>query len=78
MKISKQKLTYQEKMLALIFDALQIIAYKQGHRKGAPKPTSLLAKLTEEDKPKDELMTFSSADSFNEWRARKMKGHDNG
>lgn len=78
MKISKQKLNYTEKMLALIFDALQIIAYKQGHKKGTQKPTSLLAKLTEEKKPKDELMAFGSADSFDEWRAKKMKGHDNG
>lgn len=78
MKISKQKLNYTEKMLALIFDALQIIAYKQGHRKGTPKPVSLLAKLTEETKPKDELMTFGSISSFDEWRAKKMKGNNNG
>jgi hypothetical protein len=78
MKIGKQKLNYQEKMLALIFDALQIIAFKQGHKKSASKPVSLLEKLTEEKKPKDELMVFNSADSFEAWRAKKMKGNNNG
>lgn len=78
MKVSKQKLNYTEKMLALIFDALQIIAYKQGHKKGAQKPVSLLAKLTEAKKPKDELMVFGSTTSFDEWRAKKMKGNNNG
>ena len=74
MKIGKQKLSYEQKMLALIFDALQIIAFKQGHRKGTPKPQSLLNKLTKENAPKDELLSFTSAEAFDEWRSKKMKG----
>ncbi len=73
MKRSKQKLNYTEKMLALIFDALQIIAFKQGHRKGAQKPRSLFNDLTKE-KPKDELKQFDTSAAFDEWRNRKMKG----
>lgn len=73
MKRSKQKLNYTEKMLALIFDALQIIAFKQGHKKGAQKPKSLFNELTK-DKQKDELKQFDSSEAFDEWRNRKMKG----
>lgn len=73
MKRSKQKLNYTEKMLALIFDALQIIAFKQGHKKGAQKPRSLFNELTK-DKQKDELKQFDSSEAFDEWRNRKMKG----
>lgn len=73
MKLSKQKLNYEQKMLALIFDGIQMIAFKQGHRKGAQKPQSLFKKLTEEKK-KDDLMMFSDADSFEAWHERKMKG----
>jgi hypothetical protein len=78
MKVSKQTLTYEQKMLALIFDALQIIAFKQGHKKGAQKPKSLFEDLTTTKKPKDELMAFSSADSFEEWRSKKMKERQDG
>lgn len=73
MKMSKQKLTYTEQMLALIFDALQFIHYKQGHRKGQPRPKSLFEDLMRKEE-KDELMSFDSAEDFERWRDRKMKG----
>lgn len=73
MKLGKQKLDYTEKMLALIFDALQIIAFKQGHKKGAQKPKSLFNELTKE-KPRDELKQFDNAEAFEKWRNSKMKG----
>lgn len=73
MKLGKQKLDYTEKMLALIFDALQIIAFKQGHKKGSQKPKSLFNELTKE-KPRDELKQFDNVEAFNEWRNRKLKG----
>lgn len=73
MKASDQKLNYEQKLLALIFDALQIIAFKQGHRKGAEKPKSLFKRLTETKRPKDELMSFNSASSFEEWHKKKMR-----
>ena len=73
MKIGKQKLNFEQKLLVLLFDGIQIIAYKQGHKKGAPKPQSLFKKLTEERR-KDDLMAFNSADSFEAWHEMKMKG----
>ena len=73
MKLGKQKLNFEQKMLALIFDGIQIISFKQGHKKGSQKPQSLFKKLTEEKK-KDDLMAFNSADSFEAWHKKKMKG----
>ena len=49
-KITKAKLGFKDSVLALIFDALQVIAYNQGHKKGAKRPESLYKKLTTEDK----------------------------
>lgn len=66
-KLSKSKLSFEHTMLALIFDALQIIAFNQGHKKNAKKPASVYKKLTTEQK-KDELMKFASPESFERWR----------
>lgn len=68
LKIAGSKLTYKESALALIFDALQIIAYNQGHAKGAKRPESLYKKLTAEKKQKDELMQFDTPEQYEEWR----------
>lgn len=73
MKISKAKLGYLDSVLALIFDCLQVIAYNQGHKKGAKKPESLFKKITAEDK-KDEYMTFTSPEEFERWRKEHING----
>lgn len=65
--LRNEKLTYLDSMLALIFDCLRIIAYNQGHKKGAKRPQSLFEKLTKVEK-KDELMKFSSPESYERWR----------
>lgn len=72
-KITKAKLGYLDSVLALIFDALQVIAYNQGHKKGSKRPESLYKKLTTEEK-KDEYMTFSSPESYERWRKEHING----
>lgn len=67
-KISGAKMSYKDSVLALIFDVLQIIAFNQGHRKGAKRPESLYKKLTTEEKKKDELMTFDTPEQYEAWR----------
>lgn len=72
-KLSKNPLTFQQTMLALIFDALQIIAFNQRGKKGGRKPQSLYKKLTTPQK-KDELMRFASPESFERWRKEHIHG----
>lgn len=67
MHLAKAKLNFQQTMMALIFDALQVIAFNQGHKKHAKKPESLYKKLTTEPK-KDELMSFDSPVAYEAWR----------
>lgn len=71
--LAGSRVNYIDSLLALIFDALQTIAFNQGHRKGAKRPESLYKKLTEPPEEKDELMTFDSPEDFEAWR----KGHIN-
>lgn len=66
-EISKAKMGYKDSVLALIFDMLQIIAFKQGHKKNAQRPESLFKKLMSVEK-KDELMSFSTPEEYEEWR----------
>lgn len=72
--LSGNKATYIDSLLALIFDLLQIIAFKQGHKKGAKHPESLYKKLTEEKAEKDELMAFETPEEFEKWRKEHVNG----
>ena len=75
MKISGQKLTLEQSMLALILDDFNLLLWsRQKHRSARPK--SIYKTLTEETKPKDELMRFSTAEEFNEWLMRKQEKRD--
>lgn len=73
MHLAKSKLNYQQTLMALIFDALQIIAFNQGHKKHAKKPESLYKRLTTEQK-RDELMSFESPEAFEAWRKEHING----
>ena len=71
-KLSKQKLSLEEMLLAIIADRLGILVWqptKDGH-KGRNQPKSIFKDLTEEKKAKEELETFQSADDFEEWYKR--------
>lgn len=66
MKLSKQKLTIDQTLLALILDDLNLMMWQRNKRHGS-KPKSIYKLLTEEAKPKDELMKFKDVESFEEW-----------
>lgn len=76
MKISGQKLTLEQSLLALILDDFNFFLWSRQKRRG-PRPKSIYKDLTEEKKPKDELMAFSSPEDFDNWRKRKQE-NDNG
>lgn len=66
MKMSGQKLTIDQTLLALIFDDLNLMLWSRNKRRGS-KPKSAYKLLTEEPKPKDELMKFKDIESFEKW-----------
>lgn len=70
MKMSGQKLTIDQTLLALILDDLNLMMWSRSKRHGS-KPKSAYKLLTEEPKPKDELMTFKDIESFEEWYRSK-------
>lgn len=66
MKLSGNKLTIEQTLLALIYDDLNLMMWAKSRRRGS-KPKSAYKILTEEPKPKDELMKFEDIESFEEW-----------
>ena len=77
MKLSGQKLTLEQTLLALIVDDFNIWLWMNQKRRGK-RPKSILKELTKEKKPKDDLMSFNSPEAFEAWRMRKRKAWDNG
>lgn len=75
MKISGQKITTEQAMLAVIIDDLNLILWQRSKRK--KKPESLYKRLTEEKK-KDELLSFSSPEEYEEWMRKKREKWKNG
>ena len=72
MKLSGQKLTLEQSLLALILDDFNLLLWSRQKRKGS-RPKSIFKDLTEEKKPKDELMSFATPEEFNEWLKRKRE-----
>lgn len=66
MKMSGQKLTIDQTLLALILDDFNLLLWSRSKRHGS-KPKSAYKLLTEEPKPKDELMKFKDVESFEKW-----------
>ena len=66
MKMSGQKLTIDQTLMALILDDLNLMMWLRNKKHGS-KPKSAYKLLTEEPKPKDELMKFKDVESFEEW-----------
>lgn len=66
-KISGRGLDLTSQILAIIFDALQIIIWQRS-KEGTEKPESLYEKLTNTNEPKPEsesdVVTFDSAEDF--------------
>lgn len=70
MKISGQKLTLEQSIMTLILDDLNLLLWSRSKRK-TTKPKSLYKELTEEKKPKDELMMFDTPEEYEEWASRR-------
>lgn len=73
MKLSGQKLTTDQTLLALILDDMNLMLWIKNRRRGS-RPKSAYKLLTEEPKPKDELIKFSDTNSFDEWYKRTHNG----
>ena len=72
MKMSGQKLTLEQSLLALLLDDFNLLLWSRQKHRGS-KPKSIFKDLTEEKKPKDDLMAFSSPEEFDNWRKRKQE-----
>ena len=72
MKMSGQKLTLEQSLLALLLDDFNLLLWSRQKHRGS-KHKSIFKDLTEEKKPKDELMTFETADEFDRWLKRKQE-----
>lgn len=66
MKMAGIKLTIEQTLMALILDDLNLIMWQRSKKHGS-KPKSAYKLLTEEPKPKEELMRFKDIESFEEW-----------
>lgn len=77
-KYSKTKLTIEQMLLAMLVDGVNISIWQRGGAKKSRKPISIFKKLTEENKPKDELMSFRTPEEFEAWMARKREKQING
>ena len=74
MKLSGQKLTIEQGLMALILDSLNINTWNR--RGKGKKPKSIFKQLADE-RPRDELKKFATTEAFDEWLARKQ-GRYNG
>lgn len=77
MKLSGQKLTLEQSLLALLLDDFNLFLWSRQKHRGA-RPKSVFKELTEEKKPKDELMSFDSPEAFEAWKRKKREVWDNG
>lgn len=77
-KITGNKLTIEQMLIALMVDNLQFISWTKtkSAQKGHNMPESVFNKLMGFDKKntKDELNSFSSPEEYEAWRTQKMKG----
>ena len=76
-KISGQKLTIEQSLLAFILDDLNLILWSKSKRRGA-KPKSIYKKLTEEKARKDELRSFDTPEDYEAWMRSKREKWNNG
>lgn len=79
-KESNIDITLDQMLLAEIADSLNSLIWGMADkRKRGKHPKSILKKLLHtEEKKKDDLMSFASAEEYEAWRARKRKEWDNG
>lgn len=71
-------MTLDQMLLAMLVDGVNVSIWQRGGGKKSRKPISILKKLTEKEKPKDELMSFRSPEEYEAWMKRKREIWDNG
>lgn len=72
-KYSGINLTLEQMLLAMLVDGVNISIWQRGGGKKSRKPMSIFKKLTEKEKPKDELMSFRSPEEYEKWIKRKRE-----
>lgn len=77
-KYSGINLTLEQMLLAMLVDGMNISIWQRGGGKKSRKPMSIFKKLTEKEKPKDELMSFRTPEEYESWMKRKREIWDNG
>lgn len=77
-KYSGINLTLEQMLLAMLVDGVNISIWQRGGGKKSRKPASIFKKLTEKEKPKDELMSFRTPEEYEAWMARKREIWNNG
>lgn len=77
-KFSGVNLTIEQMLLAMLVDGVNISIWQRGGGKKSRKPVSIFKKMTEKEKPKDELMSFRSPEEYEAWMRRKREIWDNG
>lgn len=65
-------------LLAMLVDGEYLSIWQRGSAKKSKKPQSIFKKLTEKQKPKDELMSFRTPEEYEAWMARKREIWNNG
>ena len=77
-KYSGVNLTLEQMMLAMLVDGVNISIWQRSGAKKSRKPSSIFKKLTEKEKPKDELLSFRSPEEYEAWMARKREKWNKG
>ena len=72
-KYSGINLTLEQMLLAMLVDGVNISIWQRGGGKKSRKPASIFKKLTEKEKPKDELMSFRTPEEYEDFMARKRE-----
>lgn len=73
-KMAKSSLTLQDALMALLVDGVHTLIWQRTKdgSKGRNRPESIFKKLMHiDEKPKDELMKFTSEASFEQWYRSK-------
>ena len=73
MKLSGQKLTLEESLLALLLDDFRTYIWARSKRRGS-RPKSIYKELTKDKEPKEELMTFETPEEYEAFMREKRNG----
>lgn len=72
MKLSGQKITLDQSLLALLLDNFRMYVWAKGRKRGA-KPKSIYQELTKDHAPREELMSFETPEEYESFMMEKRK-----